>query len=122
MKQQQSSGILLLTIVFLIVVPLLMGGACGERNLPLQVENRTDIALTIYVQEHEAGSVEPYQSVKVKGIPGTLTHYLIEAKNDEGEVIYSRKFSTSELHDADWKVVIPPSQKGSESSDIVTAE
>lgn len=83
--------------------------AC-EPTLPLEIENQTDTALTIYVQGNEKLSVEPKKSVEVEGIPGTLTHYLIEAKNSEGKVIYSRRFSTSELHDADWKVVIPPLQ------------
>jgi len=95
--------------MFLIGVIFLVPLAC-EPPLPLQIENRTDMALTIYVQEHEAGNVEPNKNVKIEGIPGTLTHYLIEAKNSKGEIIYSRKFSTSELHDADWKVVIPPLQ------------
>ena len=53
--------------------------------------------------------MEPYKNIKIKGIPGTLTYYLIEARNIEEEIIYSRKFSTSELHDADWKLIIPDS-------------
>jgi hypothetical protein len=82
---------------------------CGERNLPLKIENRTDMTLTIYVQEQEAGTVKPNSSVNIKGIPGTLTNYLIEAKKNTGEVIYSNKFSASELQDAGWKVIIKPS-------------
>jgi hypothetical protein len=111
MKRITKIFTLLFTLMFLAVATLLLVGSCGERNLPLRIENRTDITLTIYVQEHEAGTVEPNRIVSIEGIPGTLTHYLIEAKNGKGEVIYSKKFSASELHDEKWKVIILPSQK-----------
>ena len=111
MKRRRNKGIILLTSVFLIVVLLLMVSAC-DPAFPLQIENQTDMALTIYVQEHEVGNVEPNKSVKIESvIPGTLSYCLVEAKNNTGEVIYSRKFSLPELHDADWQVVIPPSPK-----------
>ena len=106
-KHRRNSTSLSLCLMFLIVVICLVTLTCGELTLPLQIENRTGMVVTIYVQEHAAGSVEPYKSIKIKGIPGTLTHYLIEAKNNEEEVIYSKKFKTSELHDADWKAVTP---------------
>ena len=105
-------------ILLTIFLPL-FSLAC-EPDLPLQVENRTYMALDIYVQEHKAGSLEPNSSAKIKGIPGTLSYYLIEAKNVEGKVVYSRKFSANELHDADWKVVITTSIKAPETSDNVT--
>ena len=109
MKHRLKIFIFSLAPILLTGILLIVGCSCGEMPLPLQIENQTDMSLTIYVQEHKAGGVEPHESVKIKGIPGTLTHYLIEAKNNEGEVIHSRKFSVSELHDADWKVVIPKS-------------
>jgi hypothetical protein len=108
MKRQGNNRIFL-TMVLLIGL-LLIGEACwGERAVPLQIENRTDIILTIYVQDIKVGEVEPKNSIKVKNL-GMNDSYFIEAKYSTGEVIYSRKFSLTELHDADWKVVIPPLQ------------
>ena len=120
MKHRHNNRALFLTLVFLTAVLLLLGQAC-DPAFPLQIENQTDMALSIYVQEHEVGNVEPTKSAKLEGvIPGTLSYCLVEAKNSKGEVIYSRKFSLPELNDADWKVVIPPLQEGPLSSDNIT--
>ena len=112
----------LLSVLIFAGIMLIFIGACGERNLPLKIENRTDVTLTIYVQEHEVGNIKPNSSENIKDIPGTLTYYLIEAKNGKGEVIYSKKFSVSELHDADWKVVITPLENDPESSNTTISK
>ena len=122
MKHQRNNGILVLTSVFLIMVLLallLVGQAC-DPAVPLQIENRTDMVLTAYVEGKIIGDVEPNNSIKVKDLSATFSYILIEAKSSEGEVIYSRKFSLYELVDADWKVVIWPTVKGAENSDNVT--
>ena len=107
MKSRRNINILLLPMVFLIAILLLLGQACGEPAVPLQIENRADIVLTIYVQGVKVGEVEPNNSIKVKNL-GATGYYLIEAKNSKGEVIYTREFDFNELNDADWKVVILP--------------
>jgi hypothetical protein len=58
----------------------------------------------------EAGNLTPGDIIKVKNISGTLSYILIEAKNVQGDIIFSKNFSTSELYDDGWKVVIPPKQ------------
>ena len=112
MKHQRNNGILVLTSVFLIMVLLallLVGQAC-DPEVPLQIENRTDTVLSIYTEGIYDGQVEPNNSIKIKNLAAIHSYYLIEAKDSKGEVVYSRKFSFTELNDADWKVVIPPVQ------------
>jgi hypothetical protein len=106
MKRRRNNRLLLLGTVFLGAVVLLVGVAC-DPAIPLQIENQTDMVLIIYVQNVKIGEVEPNNSIKVKKL-GATGYYLIEAGNNKGEVVYSREFSFNELHDADWKVVIPP--------------
>lgn len=118
MKNRRNKGILLLALTLLIAALLTANVAC-EPPVPLQVENRTDMVLTIYVQGVEAGEVEPSNSMRVKNL-GATGYYLIEAKNTKSEVVYSRKLSFTELNDMDWTIVIPPLQKEPESSDNVT--
>ena len=108
MENQHNINILTLTLVFLFAVLLPLGEACGEPAVPLQIENRTDMVLAVYVQGIKAGEVEPNSSIEVKNL-GATGYYLIEAKTSKAEVIYTRKFDFNELNDADWKVVIPPS-------------
>jgi hypothetical protein len=110
MKRRRNKGFLLLTLIFLIGVLLLVSEAC-EPELPLQIENRTDMTLTIYVEGVNDGQVEPNNSIEVKNLAAIFSYLLIEAKNSEGETVCSREFSITELHDADWKVVIPPSSE-----------
>jgi hypothetical protein len=98
-----------LTLIFLAAVMLLVGVAC-DRAVPLQIENKTDTVLNIYLESVYAGKIEPNKTIKIRDIAATFSYLLIEAKNSKGEVIYSRKFSFIELHDADWKVVILPLQ------------
>ena len=119
MKNQHKNRILFLTLVFLIGALLLVG--C-DPAIPLKIENRTDMALTIYTEGVYDGQVEPNNSIKIKNLAGTKSYYLIEAKNSEGEVVYSRKLSITELHDADWKVVITPMQREPESSGNVSGK
>ena len=95
-------------VLFLIVLLLLstMSLMACEPDLSLKIENQTDVSLTVYIDRRERGSVEPNEGFKVEDITGTLSIHLIEAKNNSGDVIYSKKFKVSELHDSDWRVVI----------------
>ena len=107
MKRRGSKCILLLALAFLVILLLLVGQAC-DPAVPLQIENRTDMVLTIFVEGVNDGQVEPNKSIKIKDVGAISSYLLIEARNSEGEVIFSKKFSIPELNDADWKVVIPP--------------
>ena len=82
--------------------------AACEPDLLLEIENQADMVLTIYLKDNEKGTVGPNSIEEIKGIPGTLSEWQIIAKNNQGEVIFSKNFTASELYDLDWKVVIPP--------------
>jgi hypothetical protein len=109
MERGRSNSALLFTLALLIVVMLPMGTAC-EPYLPLEIENQTDMALTIYLKDIEVGNVGPKSTEKIKRIPGTLGEWQIVAKNSQGEVVFSKIFTATELHELDYKVAIPPEQ------------
>jgi len=121
MKRRANNVILLLTSVLLIMVLLLVGQAC-DPAVPLQIENQTDMVLTAYIGGKRIGDVEPNNRIKVKDLSATFSYILIEAKNSEGEVVYSRKSSFNQLHDADWKVVITPLEISPEGSNTTIAK
>ena len=64
MKRRYNKGILILTLVFLIGIVLPMGVAC-KPELPLEIENQTDMVLTIYVQDVNDGDLKPDKSMKI---------------------------------------------------------
>lgn len=93
--------------------------ACAcDPEIPLEIENRTDEVLTIYVRGREEGKVKPNSIIRPTGIVAIYSYYLIEAKNKQGEVVYSRNFTFYELGDLHWKVVIPPLTDGAESDNV----
>jgi len=100
-----SKYYILLILAFSILGLSLLTSAC-EPELPLKINNQTDASLIIYVQSQGAGKVESDKTTRITGIPMTLSHYLIEAKTSNGAKIYSRNFSTAELHDLNWVVTI----------------
>jgi hypothetical protein len=108
MKNSSKNTIVLLILLILLGTLSFLYMAC-EPPLPLKVENRTDMVLTVYVEKQKIGDVKPNNSIKVKNLAMTKTYYLIEAKNSKGESGFSKKFSWYELRDADWRVVIPTS-------------
>jgi hypothetical protein len=94
----------------LLVVLLLVAIGC-EYMLVLEFENRTDQVLTIYVDGHRIDDVKPGETIKRETVPGVLSHYLIEARNDKGEVVYSKVFTDLELYNVKFKIVISPSSE-----------
>ena len=98
MSNRWRGIVLWLILVFLVGTPLLM--AC-EPDLPLEIENQTDMVLTLYLKDNEIGNVGPNSSSKIKEIPGTLSEWQIVAKNSQGEVIFSRVFTFDELYESE---------------------
>lgn len=114
----QVNRYLLPILYFLLVLTMLLPStvAC-EPRAPIQVENKTDQTLAIFVRfgtvdkSYHLGDVTPGAEISNKNAPIMISNvYYIEAKNHQGELVYTREFSYDELKAADWKVVIPPLQ------------
>jgi hypothetical protein len=109
-----SKKILLSVLMLAVVILSPLATAC-EPIAPLRIENQTDQTLSIFVRfgtadkYYHLGDVAPGEDIKNKN-PGILTSnvYYLEAKNSQGEIIYSKKYNDLELDKLDWKVVIPP--------------
>ena len=84
---------------------LLIATAC-DPALPLEVENKTNQILTIYVNDFREFDIAPGEIVKDHTVPMIYSSYVIEAKNSQEKVIYSRQFEFYELQEADYKIII----------------
>jgi len=109
MKYKRNAIFLLPGLLVLLCALLPVAVAC-EPALPLEVENKTNQVLTIYVNDFREFDVTPGEIVKKRTVPMIYGKYIVKAKNSQGKVIYSRQFEFKELQEADWKVVIQPSQ------------
>jgi hypothetical protein len=94
-------------LLFIMLSPVV--SAC-DPSVTFSIQNQTNQHLTIYIHDKNLANVTPYSEVEIKGIPRIFNHYPIEARNAQGAVIFSRRFTEQELDDMDWIIVIPPLQ------------
>lgn len=74
--------------------------------LPLWIVNNTRQSLNIYIRDWYIGKVEPGKSIQNNLLHPLYKSYLIEAKDDQENVLYSRDFSRHDLVELDGKVQI----------------
>jgi hypothetical protein len=110
MKSQHNSILLIILTAMLLAALLPVAAGC-EQLLVLEFENRTDQVLTIYVGGQRIDDVKPGETIKRETVPLVVERCLIEARNDKGEVVYFKVFTTSEISKAKYKIVIPPPSK-----------
>jgi hypothetical protein len=108
MKCQQNGTPLIILMAMLLVVLLLLAAAC-EPGLSIAVENQTEQNLIIYNVGRQIGEVAPGKIAKMHA--GLDIGAFIEARNSEGEVVYSKQFTRLELYHARYKIVISPSSE-----------
>jgi hypothetical protein len=116
------------SLLKLIILLLLLGTIIGtslacERPIPVRVVNQTDQVLTIFIRGNLIGDVKPGEEIKNESrfVSTAFKDYLVEAKNTQGDTIYSRSFTYDQLNrDLNLRVDIPPLEKGTVSSDNIT--
>jgi hypothetical protein len=108
--------VVLLLVVFAFTLTLLVACEPMER---FQIQNKTGQTLNIYISASAGddvypsdervfmGSVEPAKVLKTRSVLGSLRTYLIEARDPQGNLVYSQEFRAEELDKAHWEVVIP---------------
>ena len=82
----------------------------------LIIENRSDQVLTIYHDNYQVGSVEPGGRIDDDNTSMNTGRYPIEAKNAQGEVVFSEtftfkpkdKYHLQQVEERVYRAVIPP--------------
>jgi hypothetical protein len=105
--------------VALLLALLLSSSACTcDPGVWIEFNNQTNQILGIYIRGAYEGDVLSGETLRIITIAiwgddsppwgdGDFK-YLIEAKTEDGEVVYSEEFTWQELDDMDWTIVIPP--------------
>ena len=108
-------------LIFLLATIFLVG--C-EEWAPISIKNDTNQTLTIYMAvsgggditdqtpRELVGMVPPPNEIRVNTTGASLYSYLIEARNSQNQIVYSRIFMREELERMKWKVVISKSDLG----------
>jgi hypothetical protein len=109
----------LLLLSAILLISLLVSSACMDPCVWIEFNNQTDQTLSIHIGGSASqGDVLPGETLRTctMSIWGDDSppwgdgdfKYLIEAKTEDGEVVYSEEFTWQELDDMDWTIVIPP--------------
>jgi hypothetical protein len=105
--------------VALLLALLLSSSACTcDPAVWIEFNNQTDQILRIYIGSAYQDDVSPGQTLRFATMDiwgddsppwgdGDFL-YLIEAKTEGDEVVYSEEFTWQELDDMDWTIVITP--------------
>jgi len=88
------------------IYALIKGASNDWFLLPVWVVNNTGQSLKIYIRNWFIGMVEPGKSIQNNYLRPLYKSYLIEAKDDHENILYSRDFSRHDLIEMDGKVEI----------------
>lgn len=108
MKVWRSITMMRFIFILTSLILLLVVISC-EPALTIKVDNHTDQRLIIYLDGHSIFNVEPTDTGQHR-IQASSGYYIIEAKNFEGKIFYSKRYTWDELRDANYKILISISQ------------
>ena len=86
---------------------LTVSTAC-EPDIALEVTNRTQEVLYVFVNNVEHFSVDPGGTARGERTLWLLGKYRIEGRTKTGRIVYIRDFDPGELADIDGRIVIQP--------------
>ena len=120
MKKFNTKVVIIYSIM---IIMLLIIGCCSTRYeyfIPLAVENRTGQTISVFVtivdmddpNTFNIGNIAANKTRKFDDsriAPAFFDKYLIEAKSDDGDTIFSKTFTTDELQESKWKITVSSS-------------
>ncbi|OGO18752.1 MAG: hypothetical protein A2Z15_02910 [Chloroflexi bacterium RBG_16_50_11] len=110
----------------LMLIILVIFNGCIYRGTPeitLLIENQSGEILTIYDEYSLIGNVNSNETIQYLSSLAT-GKWLINAKNAQGEIVFSKKFAFEELQKIDdrtYKAIIPPFPNNSINSENTTS-
>jgi hypothetical protein len=108
MNYQKIKLLVVIVIVLISIGVLVTTNIACEGKLPVQIINQTDQNLTVFINNQKIGDVKPNEKIKNKVLSATFREYVLEAKNFQGEVIFSKTYTFDQLsRDLNWIIIIP---------------
>jgi hypothetical protein len=97
-------------IVHSYTFPIVITPSESNPYLPLEVENKTDYVLYIYVNDTEIGELKPNTMFKKRPLSSVMNSFTITAetydKHASGDWIYKKIFSINDFKNLNWDLVI----------------
>lgn len=89
--------------------------SCGaDQGTPFSIENKTDQIITISINNSPLSTkLKPSEkkdfldaTIPPSDAPWAPKTYLFKAKNEQGQIVYSKEFTRDELENIKYKIVI----------------
>jgi hypothetical protein len=88
--------------------------SCDPGGTPFSIENKTDQTIIIYINNDQLNTkLKPSvkkdflsRTIPPSDAPWAPKTYLFEAKNEQGQIVYSKEFTRDELENIKYKIVI----------------
>lgn len=93
-------------MVVLLISLTFVSNACFDPLDPTVIENKTNQNLSIFLNDEHIGDVAPGRQIRNKTLLFGYAKYVVQAKNDRGEIVYSKVFTYEEMKQIKWKVVV----------------
>ncbi|MBN1188242.1 MAG: hypothetical protein JXA46_00670 [Dehalococcoidales bacterium] len=103
-----------ITIFFLMIILVSVCSCGADKGTPFSIENKTYQTITISIN-HDQLSAKMKPSEKRDFLTGAIPPsdapwapktYLFEAKNEQGQIIYSKEFTLEELEEIKYEIVV----------------
>ena len=114
MNYKKSHIIICSGLILMLIVTLGASFGCVYRGSPLVnliIENQTGQTLTVILDGGLVGAVRPGDVVIRENLDIGMSRYTIEAKDAQGEIVFSRRYvfeDFQKIDDGAYKIVIPP--------------
>jgi hypothetical protein len=118
MRCLSGKGKILLVVLGTILFLWLLTSCLSDPGTFLNIDNQSNVAVSIYIRGVRHSEVPPGVTKEI----GTMEiwpdpnppwgaedyKYLIEAKTEEGKVVYSKELTWQEIDEINWTIIIPP--------------
>jgi hypothetical protein len=112
-------------IIIMLLIPLIFISC--EPLVSIVLENQTTQILSVFVDSTLIGKIEPRNQIAEKySAAGFSYKFLIEAKDEQGQIVFSERISRQQMqHEKGsnvYKVVIPVLKESMESSNTTAGK
>ena len=105
-----KTSLVVVPLLLTLIVALLLTSGC-ELSLILEVENETDQTLTMGIDGAYYFNALPHTTTKGTTTLTNALAFFVEGVNKDGEILFSKYFSHTELRNTTLRVIIPPKEE-----------
>jgi hypothetical protein len=97
---------IIMGVTVLMNMILMLRLSAVKDTAPIRLRNMTNKTLKVYIRGIFAGEVLPDSQIENKKVLSVYDSYPIEAKDESGNVVFSKELDLNALEESDWEIEI----------------